>query len=103
MAENPTPPSTASDNDQNLKSLLVKGLVGAASLAGATAIPLLVQRAISPSPSVEATPTPPAQVVPAQAVPTQNQFQSTTPSQELNQADEQSNKGKGKKKAKQKD
>lgn len=103
MSENPTPSSTAANTEPGLKSLFMKGLVGAVSLAGATAIPLVVQQALNPSPSVESAPKVPAQVAPAQAVPAQEVVQPATSLQEGQQADEQPSKGKSKKKGKSKD
>ncbi len=48
------PDNTSADN--NLKGLIIKGVVGAISLAGATAIPLIVQKYLAPSapPAAEA-------------------------------------------------
>lgn len=79
---------------QGLKITLMQGIIGAASLAGTTAIPLLVQRALTP------TPTPsPAQIQPAQMTPaptSSSDWQGVTI-----QGDD--TKGKGKKKGKKHD
>lgn len=62
MTENPGSPK----NEQSLKALITKGVVGAVSIAGATAIPLLVQKFLTPPATVNQVPTVPAQVTPAQ-------------------------------------
>ena len=64
------PDNTPADN--NLKGLIIKGVVGAISLAGATAIPLIVQKYLAPSapPAAEApapTTSPAPAISPAQA------------------------------------
>lgn len=54
------PKPEAAQNNQGLKSLIAKGAVGAVTLAGTTAIPLMVQKYISdpapPAPAVQASP-----------------------------------------------
>lgn len=62
MTENPGSPK----NEQSLKALITKGVVGAISIAGATAIPLLVQKFLNPPAAVNQVPTVPAQVAPTQ-------------------------------------
>jgi hypothetical protein len=56
--EAPKPESAQSE--QGLKSLIAKGAVGAVTLAGTTAIPLMVQKYLSdpapPAPTVQASP-----------------------------------------------
>ena len=59
-----------SPNGQGFKSLVAKGVIGAVTLAGTTAIPLLVQQRLTP-PAPTASPSPsimPAQVVPSPTV-----------------------------------
>lgn len=63
MSENSSPPPDTSKKEDSLKSLVTKGVIGAISLAGATAIPLVVQRYLGPS-------TPPSAASP-EASPTQ--------------------------------
>lgn len=64
MTENPGSPK----NEHNLKALITKGVVGAISIAGATAIPLLVQKFLNPPAPVNQVPAAvPAQVAPNQA------------------------------------
>lgn len=58
-----TPPDPKPD--QKMKGLLLQGLLGAVSLTGATAIPIVVQRALSPHP----VPTVPAAVSPQPPTP----------------------------------
>ena len=42
--------SSDSKGSQKLKKLILQGMIGAVSLAGATAIPLVVQRFLAPTP-----------------------------------------------------
>jgi hypothetical protein len=62
----PEAPKPESASHQGLKSLIAKGAVGALTLAGTTAIPLMVQKYFSgtpaPAPAVQASP---VQVFPA--------------------------------------
>jgi hypothetical protein len=67
--------SPSAQKEQKLKSLLFQGFVGAASLAGATAIPLLVQKALNP-------PTPSAAPAAVQASPSPVVEGSLTPQQQ---------------------
>lgn len=83
---------------QGFRITLMQGLIGAVSLAGTTAIPLLVQRVLTP-PTPSPTQSIPAQVQPAQVTPTVASPQE--PSGVVMQEDD--NKGKGKKKTKKKD
>jgi hypothetical protein len=70
MSEQPINPPDSTQSNPNLKALLVKGLVGAVSLAGATAIPLMVQQFLSPTPETPAAVSPtPQQSMTAQPVP----------------------------------
>jgi hypothetical protein len=104
MTENPNSPK----DEQNLKALIVKGAIGAVSIASATAIPLLVQKFLGPAPTANPVPSMPAQVAPAQVAPPQ-----VTPSQvqpglddrsnQMSQDNEDEHHGKGKKKGKKKD
>ncbi len=62
--------SGSSPEKNDLKSLLVKGMVGAVTLAGTTAIPIIVQQSLQHHPSTPTaspTPTVPAQVSPTPA------------------------------------
>ena len=52
----PEPPKTG------FKVTLLQGVIGAVSLAGTTAIPLVVQRLVAPAPPVSSPPPVPAQV-----------------------------------------
>lgn len=49
--------SDSSPEKNGLKSLLAKGMVSAVALAGTTAIPIIVQRSLQPSPTPAASPT----------------------------------------------
>lgn len=66
MTENTGSPSEA---PKGLKVTLVQGVIGAISLAGTTAIPLLVNRYLAP-PTPAESPAPAAQVSPAPATTT---------------------------------
>jgi hypothetical protein len=68
MLSNGSPPEAPKpeSNRQELKSLIAKGAVGAVTLAGTTAIPLMVQKFFSPAPA----PAPAVQVSPVQTSPT---------------------------------
>ena len=79
MTETPSSPSDPSKNDQGLKSLIVKGLVGAISLAGVTAIPIVVKQHLEPTPVASPSP---AQIAPAQMVPAQVQPTATSQSEQ---------------------
>lgn len=68
MTENSESSSNAATSKSNLKTLLFQGLVGAATLAGTTAIPLVVNRFLNP-PAPNVTPASVAPVAP-QAAPT---------------------------------
>lgn len=83
---------------QGFKVTLMQGVIGAVSLVGTTAIPLLVQKALNP-PSPNAAPTAPAEVKPAQVAPA-----STSP-QDASGAmvQDDDGKGRGKKKSKKND
>lgn len=81
---------------------LVQGMIGAASLAGTTAIPLLVQRALTPpTPIPSPVQSTPAEIKPAQIAP------ATASPQDLSgtvtRDGEDNNEGKGKKKGKKHD
>jgi hypothetical protein len=83
---------------RGFKVTLVQGVVGAVSLAGTTAIPLMVQRVVAPPASVS-SPTP----VPTQVSSPSPQVQSTlSGAAEAKVSDDEnhSGKGKGKKKGK---
>lgn len=67
MTDNSTPSSPSKKED--MKALLLKGVIGAISLAGATAIPILVQRLIAP-PAVVPPIATPASVISPQIEPT---------------------------------
>jgi hypothetical protein len=77
-------PSEPPKQEQSFKSLIAKGTIGAISLAGATAIPLVVQKYLGPSPAASPTPSPSAQIAPAQMMPLQMQ-----PIGDQNQAQDQ--------------
>lgn len=84
---------------QGFKLTVMQGLIGAISLAGTTAIPLLVQRALNP-----VTPTQsPTQSTPAQVQSTQMTPGATSPQNGLSPIVEAEDKGKGKKKNKKND
>ena len=91
----PEPPKTG------CKVTLLQGVIGAVSLAGTTAIPLVVQRLVAPAPPVS-SPTPvPAQVSPPylQMQPTLNELGAT----QLSDDDDEQGKGNGKRKGKKDD
>ncbi|MBD2076626.1 hypothetical protein H6F86_22605 [Phormidium sp. FACHB-592] len=90
----PEPPKTG------FKVTLLQGVIGAVSLAGTTAIPLVVQRLVAPAPPAS-SPTPvPAQVTPSpQVQPTLNELGVT----QLSNDGDAHDKGKGKKKGKKDD
>lgn len=46
-----TNPGSTPERSDNLKSLIIKGVIGAVTLAGTTAIPLVINRTLSPEPS----------------------------------------------------
>lgn len=61
--------SDSAPENNNLKSLLIKGLVGSVALIGTTAIPIVVQRSlkappVSPAGSAATVPVSPAQLSP---------------------------------------
>ncbi len=83
----------------------MQGIIGAVSLAGTTAIPLIVQRALNPStPTPSPTQSAPAQPVPVTAVPAQV-APTITPSPDLLATPlmDDNGHGKGKKKGKKHD
>lgn len=93
--------SSPEPSKKGFKVTLMQGVIGAASLAGTTAIPLMVQRLIAP-PTSASSPTP----VPAQVSSPSPQMQSTLGgSGEIKASDDDDHpgKGKGKKKHKQDD
>ena len=53
MEKNPNTSSTSSKSGQKLKTLVAQGLIGTISLAGATAIPIVIKHLLEPP--VEAT------------------------------------------------
>lgn len=85
---------------KGFKVTLTQGIAGAVSLAATTAIPLLVQRAITPP-----TPTPsPAQSTPAEIKPAQVAPATVLPQDRSGTVKQDDNdKGKGKKKGKKED
>lgn len=98
-----TPPDPKPD--QKMKGLLLQGLLGAVSLTGATAIPIIVQRTLSPHP----VPTVPAAVSPQTPAPAMSPLPASVQqspiieinSEELQQLEEEGkrkNKSRGKKK-----
>lgn len=95
----PAPKTEATKNNQGLKSWIVKGAVGAVSIAGTTAIPLMVQKYFSapPAPAVQASPVQVAPILP----PTQVQPESTQSSlMQVELDDEKPGNRKGQKKSK---
>ncbi|UBF27418.1 hypothetical protein K9N68_05575 [Kovacikia minuta CCNUW1] len=107
MAENPGSPSEPSKpepskNENSFKALIAKGMIGAISLAGATGIPLMVQKYLgSPTPAASPTPSVSTQIAPAQVVP--SQVQPSGNSLEQTVAQEEDHKPRGKRKKKNKD
>lgn len=105
MSDNSSPSPNPSKDENSLKGLIVKGIVGAVSIAGTAAIPIIVQRQLGQTPSPSPEPSPSAQVSPA---PTQSspQVQSLTGGSNLQanpgveDRDSEKPKGKGKKKKK---
>lgn len=89
-------------NEQNLKALIAKGMIGAVSIAGATAIPLLVQKFLGHVPAANQVPALPAQMAPAQVAPTQEKITTSDTSSNLVPSDYDSEQGRGKKKKKDK-
>lgn len=99
-----TPPGSSEKESKGFKVTLIQGVIGAATLAGTTAIPILVQKALNPS-----SPTPsPTQSAPAQSAPTQVAPATSSPpiqseaidSQDQPQLDETDEPGKGRGKGK---
>ncbi|MDX2240538.1 MAG: hypothetical protein NW224_07645 [Leptolyngbyaceae cyanobacterium bins.302] len=98
---------------KGFKITLMQGVIGAVSLAGTTAIPIVVQRALTPpSPSPSPDQTSPAQVQPAQVQPAQVQPAQVvpatvsppdSPAMDNTDNDDENGKGKGKKKNKKHD
>jgi hypothetical protein len=81
---------------KGFKLTLMQGVVGAASLVGTTAIPLIVQRALTPpTPISSPIQSPPAEIKPAPATASPQ-----NPSGTVTQDDEDVKEGKGKKKGK---
>ncbi|MBD1911964.1 MULTISPECIES: hypothetical protein [unclassified Leptolyngbya] len=76
-----TEPGNSSESQntglKGFKVTLMQGIIGAITLAATTAIPLLVQRALSPQPPVV-----PAQVVPTTTAPANTSVQSSPTSTE---------------------
>lgn len=62
---------------KGFKVTLMQGIIGAVTLAATTAIPIIVQRALSPQPPVV-----PAQITPATTTPATTSIQSPSPSAE---------------------
>lgn len=62
--------SGTSSEKNDLKSLLVKGMIGAVTLAGTTAIPIVIQQSLQHHPSTP-TASPTASASPTATVPTQ--------------------------------
>lgn len=80
MTNNPSTPPDAPKSDQKMKGLLLQGLIGAVSLTGATAIPILVQRTLTPQPTPVVSPTPQPTVTPSTAIaPVQSQMPLANP------------------------
>jgi hypothetical protein len=90
----PEPPKAG----HKLKITLAQGVIGAISLAGTTAIPILVQRALQPAPVVSPSSSPSLQAVPAQV---QSPAPTVQPIDSSNQEEQEGKKGK--KKGKKKD
>lgn len=93
------PKTEAPKNNQGLKSWIVKGAVGAVSIAGTTAIPLMVQKYFStpPAPAVQTSPVQVAPTLP----PTQVQPEPTQSSlMQVELDDEKPGNRKGQKKSK---
>jgi hypothetical protein len=85
----PEPPKAG----HKLKITLAQGVIGAVSLAGTTAIPILVQRVLQPAPVVSPSPGSSVQAVPA--------IQSPDPTQAIGSSkQEEQEEKKGKKKGK---
>lgn len=80
---------------KGFKVTLVQGIIGAVSLAGTTAVPIIVQRALTPPP----TPSPAAEIKPAPTTPATASLEDLS---ETRGQDDDS-KGKGKKKGKKHD
>jgi hypothetical protein len=81
MSEEPQPSQDSQEKSagsNELKALIAKGIIGAIALAGTTAIPILVQKALDPpAPAASPVPITPAQVVPVP--PTTTPLEATTP------------------------
>ena len=87
---------------KGFKLTLMQGMVGAASLVGTTAVPLLVQRALTPpTPISSPVQSPPAEIKPAQAAPATASPQNLSGT--VPQEDEDGSEGKGKKKGRKHD
>lgn len=94
------PGSSPESPKKGFKVTLMQGVIGAASLAGTTAIPLLIQRTLAPpSPTPSPAQTAPAEIKPAQVLP------ATASPKDLSDrvTQEDDSNGKGKKKGKKHD
>ncbi len=92
---NPEAPKPETGNHQGLKSIVIKGAVGAVTLAGTTAIPLMVQKFLSPAP-----PVPAVQASPAQESPDQSHLMQVGTDEQVGTDDEKPGNRKGQKKNK---
>lgn len=70
MTEPSSPKPDNTSADDNLKGLIIKGIVGAVTLAGATGIPLIVQKYLGPSTPPPTAEAPAPATSPAPAVTT---------------------------------
>lgn len=93
MTTDPESSPESTKAGSKFKLTLVQGVIGAVSLAGTTAIPIVVQRVLSPAPIVSPSPEASVQVAPAQVQPTNSPIASP----DVSEADD---KKKGKKKGK---
>lgn len=104
MTANGSPPEPPTN--EGMRGMIVKGVIGAISLAGATAIPIIVKQHLEPTPAVSPSPSASAQIAPAQMVPAQldpTQIQSESIVQDGKADDDKSHDRGGKKKGKNKD
>jgi|GEM_PF-3197201 len=89
---------------RGLKVTLLQGVIGAVSLAGTTAIPLVVQRLLGPAPpSSSPTPVPSQVSSPSPSVQPSVNESSELPLSNPGDSDNHHEKGKGKKKGKKDD
>lgn len=98
------PGNSPESSKKGFKLTLMQGVIGAVSLAGTTAIPLLVQRTLTPpTPTPSPAQSPPAEIKPAQVAPATASPQDLSGTVTQDDDEDEDSKGKGKKKGKKHD